>query len=93
MGKQKIIEAAKKKGLTVEWAEWGWAAGDRERYQQWIIMFGPEIDELYGQDQDQYFSHTAETLEWIDSLEPLPPREDEKATDLSNVDSRTDEVP
>lgn len=78
MGKRKIIEAAKKKGLTVESADWHWTVGGGESYPQWSIMFGPEIDELYAEDQDQYFSHTAEALEWIDSLEPLPPREEEE---------------
>lgn len=77
MGKKKIIAAAKRKGLGVESADWAWVVGGGERYPEWAVMFGEEIDELYGEDRDQYFSHTAEALEWIDSLEPLPPREDE----------------
>jgi len=78
MGKRKIIEAAKKKGLTVESAEWGWSAGDRDSHQEWEVEFRDGIFEVYGQEEFQYFSHTAEALEWIDSLEPLPPCEEEE---------------
>lgn len=78
MGKRKIIEAAKKKGLTVESVEWGYHQSDREFAPEWHIRFGIEIDDIYGQDDIQSFSHTAEALEWIDSLEPLPPREEEE---------------
>ena len=77
MGKQKIIEAAKRKGLSVESADWEWNTSGGENYPEWRVVFGEEMDELYGKDQFQLFAHTAEALEWIDSLEPLPPREDD----------------
>ena len=75
MGKRKIIEAAKKKGLTVESAEWVWLG---KNHPEWKVVFGTEIEEFYAKYPDQCFSHTAEALEWIDSLEPLPPREEEE---------------
>lgn len=77
MGKRKIIEAANKKRLTVESAEWGDVVFDGMLRKSWLITFGAEVDELYGKYEDQCFSHTAEALEWINSLEPLPPREEE----------------
>lgn len=77
MGKQKIIEAAKRKGLSVECVDWGWSTGDYHSQKDWQVQFGEEIDELYGQDEFQSFTHTAEALEWIDSLEPVTHGEDE----------------
>lgn len=73
MGKQKIIEAAKRKWLSVEWIEW--IEGDI--YSEWQIEFGDEMGDLYGKDIFQAFTHTAEALEWIDSLEPVTHGEDE----------------
>lgn len=78
MGKRKIIEAAKKKGLTVESAEWVKLVGKQDSCSVWNVRFGDEADEVFGVHDNQYFSHTAEALEWIDSLEPLPPREEEE---------------
>jgi len=69
MSKRKIIAAAKRKGLTVEYAEWGHSCGDRESYMEWQVQFGEEIDELYAQDEFQSFADTAEALEWIETLE------------------------
>lgn len=74
MGKRKIIEAAKKKGLYVVDIAWVSAPSGSE----WRVQFGMEMNELYGKDEFKSFAHTAEALEWIDSLEPLPPREEEE---------------
>lgn len=71
MSKRKIIAAAKKKGLTVEYAEWGQACGDQETYLEWQVQFGEEIDELYDEDDFHSFADTAEALEWIEALEPV----------------------
>lgn len=71
MSKRKIIAAAKRKGLTVEYAEWGQACGDRDTYLEWQVQFGEEIDEMYAEDEFQSFADTAEALEWIEALEPL----------------------
>lgn len=73
MGKQKIIEAAKRKGLYVVEADWVETVSG----SQWQIQFGMEMHDLYGQDEFQSFTHTAEALEWIDSLEPGTNGEDE----------------
>lgn len=73
MGKQKIIEAAKRKGLYVVGADWAETVSG----SQWQVQFGMEMHELYGEDEFQDFSHTAEALEWIDSLEPVTHGEDE----------------
>ena len=79
MGKRKIIEAAKKKGLTVVAAEWAMPNQVlRKEWPTWQVLFGGEIESIYGQSDIQSFTHTAEALEWIDSLEPLPPREEEE---------------
>ncbi|WP_421680575.1 hypothetical protein [Stenotrophomonas bentonitica] len=69
MSKRKIIAAAKRKGLTVEYAEWGQACGDRDTYLEWQVQFGEEIDDLYGEDEFQSFADTAEAIEWIEQLE------------------------
>lgn len=73
MGKQKIIEAVKRKGLYVVEADWVATVSG----SQWQIQFGMEMHDLYGQDEFQSFTHTAEALEWIDSLEPVTHGEDE----------------
>jgi len=73
MSKRKITAAAKRKGLTVMCANWGWTAGDPESYQQWEVQFGPEVDDLYGEDEFQYFEDIAEALQWITGLEPVEP--------------------
>ena len=73
MSKRKITAAAKRKGLSVVYACWGWTAGDRESYQQWEVQFGPEIDDVFGEDEFQYFESTPEAMEWIAGLEPATP--------------------
>jgi hypothetical protein len=68
VSKRKIAAAAKRKGLTVVNASWGWTAGDWESYQQWEVQFGPEIEDLFGEDEFQYFEDTTEALKWITGL-------------------------
>lgn len=71
MSKRKIIAAAKRKGLTVESAHYGWTATPGEMVPGWEIQFGPEIDELFVEAEIQYFGNSAEALEWIEALEPV----------------------
>lgn len=71
MSKRKITAAARRKGLTVLSASWEWTIGGGERYPQWVVEFGPEVDELFGEHEEQYFEDTAQALEWIAELEPL----------------------
>ncbi|MBH1555815.1 hypothetical protein I5U56_06475 [Stenotrophomonas maltophilia] len=74
MSKRKIVAAAKCRGLSVVHANWGWAAGDYDSHREWMVEFGPEIDELYGEDEIQNFVDTSEALQWLEGLVALPPR-------------------
>jgi hypothetical protein len=79
MAKRKITAAAKRKGLTIVSAHYGWQATPGEMVPGWEIQFGPEADELFGEDEHQDFGSTAEALEWIAALEPLPEQESSDA--------------
>lgn len=74
MSKRKIIAAAKRKGLTVESAHYGWSATPGEMVPGWEVQFGPEIDELFCEAELQYFDSTSEALQWLEDLIALPPR-------------------
>ncbi|WP_414609908.1 hypothetical protein [Stenotrophomonas pavanii] len=74
MSKRKIIAAAKRRGLSVVNAAWEWTVGGGERYPQWVVDFGPEIDELYGESEEQFFEDTDAALQWLEDLIALPPR-------------------
>jgi len=71
MSKRKIIAAAKRKGLTVESAHYGWTATPGEMVPGWEVQFGPEMDAIFAEDEIQYFDNSAEALEWIGALEPV----------------------
>lgn len=71
MSKRKIIAAAKRKGLTVESAHYGWTATPGEMVPGWEVQFGPEMDAIFAEDEIQYFDNSAEALEWIEALEPV----------------------
>lgn len=71
MSKRKITAAAKRKGLTVIEANYGWQPTPGEMVPGWQVQFGPEADELYGEDEHQDFESTADALEWIEALKPL----------------------
>lgn len=75
MSKRKIIAAAKRQGLTVESAHYGWTATPGEMVPGWEVQFGPEMDELFAEEEIQYFDNAAEAVDWIDGLEPLEPEE------------------
>lgn len=70
MSKRAIFAAAKRKGLTVESAHYGWTTAPGERVPGWELQFGEEIDELYVEDTIQYFDNAASAVEWIDGLQP-----------------------
>lgn len=70
MSKRKIIAAAKRKGLTVESAYYGWTATPGEKVPQWEIEFGDELDQLYAEFPIQYFDNSAEAIGWIVGLQP-----------------------
>ncbi|WP_414498472.1 hypothetical protein [Stenotrophomonas maltophilia] len=74
MSKRKIIAAAKRRGLSVANAAWEWTVGGGERYPHWVVDFGPEIDELYGESEEQFFEDTDAALQWLEDLVTLPPR-------------------
>ncbi len=74
MSKRKIIAAAKRRGLSVANAAWEWTVGGGERYPHWVVDFGPEIDELYGESEEQFFEDTDAALQWLEDLVALPPR-------------------
>lgn len=74
MSRRKIIAAAKRRGLSVANAAWEWTVGGGERYPHWVVDFGPEIDELYGESEEQFFEDTAAALQWLEDLVALPPR-------------------
>ncbi len=71
MSSRKIIAAAKRKGLAVESAHYGWTATPGEMVPGWEVQFGPEIDELFAEYEIQYFDNSAEAVEWIESLQSL----------------------
>ncbi len=71
MSKRKIIAAAKRKGLTVESAHYGWTATPGEMVPGWEVEFGPEMDAIFAEAETQYFDNAAEALEWIKALEPV----------------------
>lgn len=70
MSKRKIIAAAKRKGLTVVSATYGWQATPGEMVPGWQVQFGPEVDELYAEDEFQDFDSTQDALNWIEGLTP-----------------------
>ncbi|HDS1140106.1 TPA: hypothetical protein QDZ75_004183 [Stenotrophomonas maltophilia] len=72
MSKKSIIAAAKKRGLTVESLYYGWTVTPGERVPGWEVQFGPEIDQLFAEEEIQYFDNSNEAVEWIGSLHPLP---------------------
>ncbi|WP_431780065.1 hypothetical protein [Stenotrophomonas maltophilia] len=74
MSKRKIIAAAKRRGLSVVNAAWEWTVGGGERYPHWVVDFGPEIDQLYGESEEQFFEDTDAALKWLEDLDALPPR-------------------
>jgi len=71
MSKRKIIAAAKRKGLTVESAHYGWTATPGEMVPGWEVQFGPEMGAIFAEAELQYFDNSAEALEWIEALEPV----------------------
>jgi len=71
MSKRKIIAAAKRKGLTVESAHYGWTATPGEMVPGWEIQFGPEMDAIFAEDEIQYFDNSVKAIEWIEALEPV----------------------
>ncbi len=68
MSKRKIIAAAKRKGLTVLSAIYGWQATPGEMVPGWQVQFGPEVDELFAEDEFQDFDSTQDALDWIEGL-------------------------
>lgn len=66
MAKREIMRAAKKRGITVVSADYYWTANPGEMVPQWEIQFGPELD-----DEVEYFSNSAEAVEFIESAEIL----------------------
>ncbi|WWW37220.1 hypothetical protein V8017_11430 [Stenotrophomonas rhizophila] len=71
MSKRKIIAAAKRKGLTVESAHYGWTATPGEMVPGWEVQFGPEMDAIFAEGEIQYFDNSAAAIEWIEALEPV----------------------
>ncbi len=69
MSKRKIIAAAKRKGLTVESAHYGWATTPGEMVPGWEVQFGAEIDEIFAEAEIQYFDNSTDAVEWIISLQ------------------------
>ena len=71
MSKRKIIAAAKRKGLTVESAHYGWTATPGEMVPGWEVQFGPEVDAIFAEAELQYFDNSTQAIEWIEQLEPV----------------------
>ncbi len=76
MSKRKIVAAAKRRGLSVISAAWEWTVGGGERYPQWVVDFGPEIHELFGAKEEQFFEDTDHAIRWLDELVGLSARTD-----------------
>lgn len=68
MAKREIMRAAKKRGITILSAHYGWTPTPGEMVAHWEIQFGPELD-----DEVEYFQSSAEAVEYIESAEILGP--------------------
>lgn len=71
MSKRKIIAAAKRKGLSVVSAHYGWTATPGEMVPGWEVQFGSEIDEIFAEAEFQDFDSTQHALDWIEELQPV----------------------
>ena len=72
MSKRKILAAAKKRGISIASAHYGWTATPGEMVPGWEIQFGPELD-----DEIEDFATAAEAIEFIESAELIAPIEQE----------------
>lgn len=61
MSKRAILAAAKRAGVTITDAHYGWQATPGEMVPGWSITFGPELDCEFME-----FDNAAEAVEWID---------------------------
>lgn len=77
MSKRKIIAAAKRAGLKVVSAEYAWVPNPGEMVAEWEVEFCDDIDDLYAEFPIQYFSNSAEAIEWIESLQPAQQTKEE----------------
>lgn len=68
MAKRDILRAAKRRGITIESAEYYWTATPGEMVPQWEIQFGAELDY-----ETEFFGTSAEAIEFIETAEMLEP--------------------
>lgn len=61
MGKRAIMAAAKRAGVTIVDAWYGWHPTPGESVPGWSITFGPELDGEFME-----FDNSTEAVEWID---------------------------
>ncbi|MFS8372409.1 hypothetical protein JH314_08265 [Xanthomonas campestris] len=64
MAKRDIVRAAKRRGITIESADYYWTATPGEMVPQWEIRFGPELGH-----EIEFFADTSEAVEFIESSE------------------------
>lgn len=66
MSKQDILRAAKKNGVSIVSAHYGWSATPGEMVPGWEIQFGPEMD-----DEIEDFANSKEAVDWINENAPI----------------------
>lgn len=64
MAKRDILRAAKRRGITIVFAEYYWTVTPGEMVPQWEVSFGPELDH-----ETEFFADTTEAVEFIESAE------------------------
>lgn len=64
MSKRSILRAAKRRGISIQSAHYGWTATPGEMVPGWEIQFGPELD-----NEIMDFENSAEAIEFIASAD------------------------
>lgn len=64
MSKRSILRAAKRRGISIQSAHYGWTTTPGEMVPGWEIQFGPELD-----NEIMDFENSAEAIEFIASAD------------------------
>jgi hypothetical protein len=70
MSKRDIERALRKKGITAEHIEFVWVPEPGEMVPCWEVHLSDADADKFGVDHMNLFDSTAQTLDWVNELEP-----------------------
>ncbi len=73
MSKRQIEAAAKRAGMQILDAWYGWHPEPGEMVPGWDITFTDETEDRFDIDGQQFFANTTEAIEWIEEQQPKDP--------------------